>query len=124
MPTLPTGETVSGSRSDRRAAANEIFAPHKPGRACRTVNVGLGIIACLITPDNEVAELARESGQARRAELVAGRSPVPHPLHWDSGMRTLFQWLPFDVDLPVLAEPPSSLHRRLADAGVALGPER
>lgn len=77
----------------------------------------------MTSSDHEVAELARERGHARRAELVAGRSPAPRPLHWDAELRTLFQWLPFDVDLPALSEPPNRFHRRLADAGVALDPE-
>lgn len=76
----------------------------------------------MASADDEVAELARASGHAERAELVAGRSPAPRPLVWDPELRTLFQWLPFDVDLPALSEPPSSLRRRLTDAGVVLEP--
>lgn len=76
----------------------------------------------LTSSDDEVAELAKASGHAQRAELVAGRSPASRPLHWDPELRTLFQWLPFDVDLPALSEPPSSLRRRLNEAGVALEP--
>jgi phosphotransferase family enzyme len=56
-----------------------------------------------------------------RAKLVAGRSPAAVPLFWDPELRSLFQWLPFDIDLPALSEPPNSLRRRLAGAGVTLG---
>lgn len=101
---------------------------YKPGRSLavhyRVIAHGTTHDAVSMTSsDGDVAALARESGHALRAELVAGRSPALHPLRWDPELRTLFQWLPFDVDLPALAEPPSSLHDRLAEAGVALGPE-
>jgi hypothetical protein len=74
----------------------------------------------MTSSDHEVAELARESRHAQRAALVAERSPVRRPLLWDADLRSLFQWLPFDVDLPALSEPPGSLRRRLTEAGVAL----
>lgn len=76
----------------------------------------------MTSSDGELAGLATAREQLERAELVTGRSPAPRPLLWDPALRSLFQWLPFDIDLPALSEPPSSLRRRLADAGVALAP--
>jgi hypothetical protein len=71
---------------------------------------------------DDIAELANAPTQMDRAKLVADRSPAPRPLHWHSELRSLFQWLPFDVDLPALSEPPRALRARLAEAGVELGP--
>jgi hypothetical protein len=72
--------------------------------------------------DDELTGLAETREHAERAKLVAGRSPAQRPLLWDPELRSLFQWLPFDIDLPAFSESPSSLRRRLAAGGVALGP--
>jgi aminoglycoside phosphotransferase (APT) family kinase protein len=74
----------------------------------------------MASPHDELTELVDERENIDRAELVEGRSPAPRPLVWDSDLRALVQWLPFDIDLHALSEPPSSLRRRLRDAGVAL----
>jgi thiamine kinase-like enzyme len=70
--------------------------------------------------DDELAGIATDPGQLERTALVAGRSPAPRPLVWDEELRALVQWLPFDIDLPALSEPPGSLRRLIADAGVEL----
>jgi hypothetical protein len=43
-----------------------------------------------------------------RIALVAGRAPTMRPLLYDADAQALLQWLPFDIDMPALAEPPSA----------------
>lgn len=76
----------------------------------------------LTSSKDKFSGLVEAPEHIERAKLVAGRSPAAVPLFWDPGLRSLFQWLPFDIDLPALSEPPDSLRRRLAAAGVTLGP--
>jgi hypothetical protein len=98
---------------------------YKPGRSLAvhyevSVNGRTHDAVGITAPDEELSGLAATPEQVKRAELVAGRSPAPRPLQWDNELQTLFQWLPFDIDLPVLSERPSSLRSRLADAGVTM----
>ena len=58
---------------------------------------------------------------AERLALVAGRAPAPQPLTWDPALGALVQWLPFDIDMPALAEPAAGLCARLRAAGVDAG---
>lgn len=74
----------------------------------------------MASSDDELAGVATEPGQLARTALVAGRSPAPRPLVWDQEVRSLIQWLPFDIDLPALSEPPGALRSLLSDAGVTL----
>ena len=53
-----------------------------------------------------------------RIALVAGRAPTTRPLLYDAEAGALLQWLPFDIDMPALAEPPSALRARLVECGV------
>jgi Phosphotransferase enzyme family len=76
----------------------------------------------MTSSDDELTGLVEAREQVERAKLVEERSPAQRPLLWDSELRSLFQWLPFDIDLPALSEPPSSLRRKLAAAGVSLAP--
>jgi hypothetical protein len=76
----------------------------------------------MASANDDLAGLVQAREHVERAELVAGRSPAARPLVWDGELRSLVQWLPFDVDLPALSEPPGALRRRLADAGVKLEP--
>jgi hypothetical protein len=59
-----------------------------------------------------------------RIALVAGRSPTTRPLLYDTDARALLQWLPFDIDMPALAEPPSALRERLVACGVEIPVDR
>lgn len=59
-----------------------------------------------------------------RIALVAGRAPATRPLLYDAGARALLQWLPFDIDMPALAEPPSALRERLVACGVDVPADR
>ena len=59
-----------------------------------------------------------------RIALVAGRTPAARPLLYDAEARALLQWLPFDIDMPALAEPPSALRERLVACGVDIPVDR
>ncbi|MDX6573515.1 MAG: hypothetical protein QOC86_2671 [Gaiellales bacterium] len=59
-----------------------------------------------------------------RMALVAGRAPAARPLLYDTEARALVQWLPFDLDMPALAEPASALRERLVACGVEIPPDR
>jgi aminoglycoside phosphotransferase (APT) family kinase protein len=76
----------------------------------------------MTSPGEELDQLVGTREHLARVELVTGRAPAPQPLLWDAGLRTLVQWLPYDIDLPALSERPDALRRRLAKAGVALAP--
>ncbi|MGH3033321.1 MAG: phosphotransferase family protein [Gaiellaceae bacterium] len=76
----------------------------------------------MTSSDDELTGLVEAREHVERAKLVGDRSPAQRPLLWDSELRSLFQWLPFDIDLPALSQSPRSLRRRLAAAGVALAP--
>ena len=59
-----------------------------------------------------------------RIALVAGRTPAARPLLYDADAQALLQWLPFDIDMPALAEPASALRERLAACGVDIPVDR
>jgi hypothetical protein len=59
-----------------------------------------------------------------RIALVAGRTPASGPLRYDADAQSLLQWLPFDIDMPALAEPASALRERLATCGVDIPVDR
>jgi Phosphotransferase enzyme family len=56
------------------------------------------------------------------AEVVDGRSPAARPLFYEPALGALVQWLPLDLSLPGMVEPPSRLRERLREAGVPVGP--
>ena len=59
-----------------------------------------------------------------RIALVAGRAPVARPLLYDPDAQALLQWLPFDIDMPALAEPPSAVRERLVACGIDVPVDR
>lgn len=70
------------------------------------------------------AYLERRAGKPENvalARLVDGRSPVAMPLRYEPEVGALIQWLPLDLALPALAEPPAQLVDRLRAAGVKTG---
>ena len=54
-------------------------------------------------------------------EKLDGRAPTPMPLDYDPSLDALVQWLPLDLALPAMAEPPEVLRARVAAAGLELG---
>jgi ATP-binding cassette, subfamily B, bacterial len=65
---------------------------------------------------------ARKPANLALAEVVNGRSPATRPLFYEEALGALVQWLPLDLSLPGLVEPPSRLRRRLRAAGVPVAP--
>ena len=60
----------------------------------------------------------------RASRCVAGRAPASRPLLYDADAQALLQWLPFDIDMPALAEPPSALRERLVGCGIDIPADR
>ena len=54
------------------------------------------------------------------ATKVDGRSPVPSALVYEPELDALLQWLPLDLSLPALAEPPGELASELRRHGVEI----
>lgn len=69
----------------------------------------------------DVETRSRDPRYAETARTVNGRSPSATPLVYDSELDAMISWLPLDLSLPALAEPPARLARRLREAGVAIG---
>jgi Phosphotransferase enzyme family len=82
----------------------------------------------MIAADGRVRRMARDDRCLAVARAVDGRSPALLPLVYDEELDALIQWLPLDLWLPGLTEPPERLCRRLRAAGLPLardtGPPR
>ncbi|MGH3343409.1 MAG: ABC transporter transmembrane domain-containing protein [Carbonactinosporaceae bacterium] len=57
---------------------------------------------------------------AEMTAIVDGRSPGARPVTHDPEVNAIVTWLPFDVELPGLAVPPSELAGRLSRAGIGI----
>jgi hypothetical protein len=75
------------------------------------------MIAC-----RDLGRRARRRESVALADMVDGRSPAPHPLVYEPALGAIVQWLPLDLSLPGLAEPPARLRERLHEAGVRVLP--
>jgi energy-coupling factor transporter ATP-binding protein EcfA2 len=95
---------------------------YRPGfRLVVRYDVGLGDSWHQVTAQiarDDLSKKARDPGNLALARLVDGRSPAIHPLFYEPRLGALIQWLPLDLSLPALAEPPAALRRRLRAAGV------
>jgi ATP-binding cassette subfamily B protein/subfamily B ATP-binding cassette protein MsbA len=69
----------------------------------------------MITARRYLGRRAAKPENVALAQLVDGRSPASMPLHYERDLDVLIQWLPLDLELPALAEPPARL---LEAAGV------
>jgi hypothetical protein len=56
------------------------------------------------------------------AEKAGERSPAEEPLAYEPALDALVHWLPLDLALPALAEPPERLLALMEEAGVETGP--
>ena len=63
----------------------------------------------MITARRYLGRRAAKPENVSLALLVDGRSPAPMPLHYAPELDVLVQWLPLDLELPALAEPPARL---------------
>jgi len=70
----------------------------------------------------DLAAVAAHERNVAAARGVDGRSPVELPLRFDPDAGVLVQWLPYDLELPLLREPPPELAARLAALGLAADP--
>jgi ABC-type multidrug transport system fused ATPase/permease subunit len=70
----------------------------------------------------DLAAVASQKAKVAAAQRVNGRSPVDRPLLFDTGANVLVQWLPYDLELPLLREPPDGLARRLGALGLDADP--
>jgi ATP-binding cassette subfamily B protein/subfamily B ATP-binding cassette protein MsbA len=66
----------------------------------------------------DLARRARKPANVALADTVDGRSPASRPLLYEPALGALVQWLPLDLSLPGLVEPPARLRWRLRDAGL------
>jgi ATP-binding cassette, subfamily B, bacterial len=108
-----------------------VYLRYKPGTNLRVqYEVAIGDTrhdaVVMIAAGADLARRASKPQNVALARIVDGRSPAACPLVHDSELDALVQWLPLDLSLPGLVEPPSRLRRRLRDAGVPValsGPE-
>lgn len=69
----------------------------------------------------DLARRVEKPRYRRFAARVAARAPAKPPVFHDPGLNAIVSWLPFDVDLPALAEEPRALAGRLDAAGIHVG---
>jgi ATP-binding cassette subfamily B protein len=108
-----------------------VYLRYKPGTNLRVqYEVAIGDsrhdAVVMIAAGADLARRAGKSHNVARARTVDGRSPAACPLVHDRELDALIQWLPLDLSLPGLVEPPARLRRRLRGAGVQVaeaGPE-
>jgi ATP-binding cassette subfamily B protein len=71
--------------------------------------------------DGDLAERTSSSRYRMVANMVEHRSPAPTPATFDARTEALISWLPFDVALPALFQPPERLVDRMQWAGLEIG---
>jgi hypothetical protein len=108
------------------SAVRGAYLRYKPGTNLRVqYEVTLGEerhdAVVMIAAAADLARRATKPENSAMARAVAGRSPARDPLVYDGELDALIQWLPLDLALPGLTEPPARLRRRLRAAGLALG---
>jgi hypothetical protein len=75
-------------------------------------------VACAMAR-RDLARRAHDPLQVELARRVDGRSPAVAPVSYEQAANALIRWLPFDPELPALAESPRALAARLEQAGLA-----
>jgi hypothetical protein len=68
----------------------------------------------------DLSRRARKPENLSLAREVNGRSPAELPLVYEPALGALVQWLPLDLSLPALGEPPERLRPRLREGGVPI----
>lgn len=74
-----------------------------------------------LAPQEDLLAVSQRPEYVHRAGKAAARSPAPEPLTYDPALGVLLHWLPFELDLIALAEPPAVVRNRLIEAGAPLG---
>jgi len=75
-------------------------------------------VVVMIAAGADLLRRTRKPDNVAMARSVNGRSPAAAPLSHDRELDALVQWLPLDLALPAMVEPPSRLRGRLRAAGV------
>lgn len=121
------GEILARSLgSDPRDHTVEIeYLRYRPGRSLLVVyEVRLGETTHgVFALADARTDLAARAGAPESTALVArlgSRTPAVTPLSYVRKVNALVHWLPLDLELPVMAEPPQWLHARLVEAGLDL----
>jgi hypothetical protein len=76
----------------------------------------------MISSSGKLAGVVAHPSSLALAALAAPRSPAVTPLVYEPSLGLLLQWLPLDIRLPALAEPPERLRQRVRAAGVQVAP--
>jgi hypothetical protein len=125
------GGTLARSlgRDDVLAAVDVRYIRYRPGKnVCVHYVVDVDGVeqhaVAMASSKHDLSLDAADPTYEGRIALVAGRAPAARPLLYDAEARALLQWLPFDIDMPALAEPASALRERLAACGVEIPVDR
>jgi ATP-binding cassette subfamily B protein len=126
----PVLERSLGSEA-RVSAVRGAYLRYKPGTNLRVhYEVAIGDsrhdAVVMIAAGADLARRAQKPHNVAMARVVDGRSPAAFPLVHDAELDALIQWLPLDLSLPGLVEPPSRLRARLREADLPIassGPE-
>lgn len=99
------------------------YLRYKPGTNLRVhyeVEAGGGRhdAVVMIAAEADLRRRARKPEHVAMARTVGGRSPAAETLWHDWELDALVQWLPLDLALPGMVEPPHRLRGRLREAGI------
>lgn len=99
------------------------YLRYKPTRSLSVryeVTIGDGIhdVVAIADAKADLAERAAKAEHVALAKKVEGRTPAERPLAHDPELDVLVQWLPLDLALPAMAEPPERLLELIEEAGV------
>jgi hypothetical protein len=117
-----------GHSLDPSAAVPEVrigFVRYRPGKSIVVgyeVTVGDSAHEAFAFADAD-ADLAARAATPESVRLVAkleGRIAAVTPLEYVEGLDALVQWLPLDLALPAMAEPPEQLREQLVAAGLEI----
>jgi len=129
LPSLLEPDLVAGilGRSLEQAPDVHVeFLRYRPGRRVVVgyeVKLGESAHQAFAWADARTDLVARAAAPESTALVskVEGRTPTRAPLTYEHELGALLQWLPLDLALPAMAEPPEELHARVAAAGLELG---
>lgn len=110
-------------RNGSIAAIRIGYVRYKPARSLSVryeVTIGDGIhdVVTVADVNTDLAGRAEKPENMALARKVEGRTPAERPLAHDPELDILVQWMPLDLALPAMAEPPARLLQLLEEAGV------
>lgn len=103
------------------------YLRYRPGRSllvCYEADVGGATCEVFALADarEDLGARAAAPASAALAASLGTRTPTGNPLSYEADLDAMLQWLPFDLALPAMAEPPERLRDRLVAAGLELAP--